>query len=214
MFDILQQSFSQQCFKTDATALQVSLEGAVQALIAIFTSLPPLPNMTTPSSLATSNGEADQNPAIQTLLPASSSEVRLAAVQGLQSIALQHSSKGHQIFSPANVQQLLQPSLIALAQQYKAPQAVKGSLAPVGGKNGVAERQRKPTVGKLTGSAGVGNDRMTAEMHQRLCKVVRYAGGSAPVPHVCKLKARHFTHHKGGAKLLLVRLSNCSRSMH
>ncbi len=178
-FDILQQSFSEHCFKTDANALQVSLEEALQALITVLTSLPPLPNMTTPSSLATSTGEADQNPATQTLLPAGPSEVRLAAVQGLQSLALQHSSKGHQIFSPANVQQLLQPSLIALAQQYKRPQAVKGSLAPGGGKNEVAERQKRPTVSKFTGIADVGDNRMTAEMHQRLCKVIGYAQHTA-----------------------------------
>ncbi len=151
----------------------------MQGLITILTSLPPLLNTTTPSSLATSGGEANPNPAVQTLLPAVPSEVRLAAVQGLQSLALQQSSKGHQIFSPANVQQLLQPSLIALAQQYKVPQAVKGSLAPGGSKNGVAERQKNPTVGKFTGTAGVGDDRMPVETHQRLCKVVRYARCSA-----------------------------------
>ncbi len=151
----------------------------MQALITILTSLPPLPNTTTPSSLATSGGEADPNPAIQTLLPALPSEVRLAAVQGLQSLALQHSSKGRQIFSSANVQQLLQPSLTVLAQQYKVPQAVKGSLAPGGGNNGVGERQRRLTVGNYVGPASVGDNRMAVEMHQRLCTVVRYARCSA-----------------------------------
>ncbi|KAL0039095.1 hypothetical protein WJX77_007663 [Trebouxia sp. C0004] len=151
---------------------QVSLEGALQALITIFTSLPPLPNTTTPSSLATSGGEADPNPAIQTLLPSVPSEVCVAAVQGLQSLALQQSSKGHHIFSPANVQQLLQPSLTVLAQQYKIPQAVKGSLAPGEGKNGVAERERRSTVGKFNGTAGVGDTRMAVESYQRLCTVV------------------------------------------
>jgi len=148
----------------------------VQALITILTSLPPLPNTTTPSSLATSGGEADPNPAIQTLLPALPSEVRLAAVQGLQSLALQHSSKGRQIFSSANVQQLLQPSLTVLAQQYKVPQAVKGR---VGGNNGVGERQRRLTVGNYVGPASVGDNRMAVEMHQRLCTVVGYARCSA-----------------------------------
>ena len=149
----------------------------MQALITVFISLPPLPDTTTPASLATSNG--GPNPAIQTVLPALPSEVHLAAVQGLQSLALQQSSKGHQIFSPANVQQLLQPSLAVLAQQHKAPQAVKGSLVPGGGNNGVAERQRRPTVGNFTGIAGVSDNRMAVEMHQRLCKVVRYALCSA-----------------------------------
>ncbi|KAL0046980.1 hypothetical protein WJX82_003486 [Trebouxia sp. C0006] len=113
-----------------AKIAKVSLEEALQALITVLTSLPPLPNMTTPSSLATSTGEADQNPATQTLLPAGPSE------------------------------------------QYKRPQAVKGSLAPGGGKNEVAERQKRPTVSKFTGIADVGDNRMTAEMHQRLCKVI------------------------------------------
>ncbi len=156
------------------TALQVSLEGTVQGLIAICTLLPPLPNTTTPSSLATSSREAEQ-----TLLPAVPSEVCVAAVQGLQSLALQQSSKGQQIFSPSNVQQLLQPSLVALAQQYKVPQAVKGSLAPGGGNNGVLGRQRKPIVGNFTATAGVGDNRMTVEMHQRLCKTVRYTHNTA-----------------------------------
>ena len=151
----------------------------MQALTTILTSLPPVPNMTTPSSLATSNGGADLTSAIQTLLPTLPSEVHLAAVQGLQSLALQQSSKGHQIFSPANVQQLLQPSLTVLAQQYKRPQAVKGSLAPGGGNNGVAERQRRPTAGNCTATSGVSDNRMTVDMRQRLCETVRYAHHSA-----------------------------------
>lgn len=103
----------------------------------------------------------------------------MAALQALQSLALQHSSKGHQIFSPANVRQLLQPSLTVLAQQHKAPQAVKGSLASGGGKNGVAERQTRPTVGKLPGITDVDVDRMAVEMHKQLCEIVRYACCSA-----------------------------------
>ncbi|DBA69517.1 TPA: hypothetical protein ACH3X2_012720 [Trebouxia sp. C0005] len=166
-------------FPIDMSAKQVSLEGALQAVITVFSSLPPLPNTTTPPPLATSNGQADLEPAIQTRLPAVPSEVRVAALQALQSLALQHSSKGHQIFSPANVRQLLQPSLTVLAQQHKAPQAVKGSLASGGGKNGVAERQTRPTVGKLPGITDVDVDRMAVEMHKQLCEIVR--AGSASV---------------------------------
>ncbi|KAL0029223.1 hypothetical protein WJX79_004037 [Trebouxia sp. C0005] len=123
-------------FPIDMSAKQVSLEGALQAVITVFSSLPPLPNTTTPPPLATSNGQADLEPAIQTRLPAVPSEVRVAALQALQSLALQHSSKG-------------------------------------GGKNGVAERQTRPTVGKLPGITDVDVDRMAVEMHKQLCEIVR-----------------------------------------
>ena len=146
----------------------------MQALIAIQqSSNQSLPSATMPPPPSTTKGKINIKPALQ--VAAMSSDVRSAALHGLQSLALLHSSKDVHIFSPANIQQLLQPSLVFLPEQQKGLPSGKGSPASRRGKAGAIEGKKRVAMGKAAGSAALGSSVMTADMHWGHWSLARYA---------------------------------------
>ncbi len=101
--------------------------------------------------------------------------VAIAAHQVLHSLALQHSSRGHQIFTAANVQQLLQPSLDLLSQLQKTQQPVKGSAVSGEGRKGTYKGQHKLAVGKAEGSSLFGWECMAHDSWHQQHSQSRYA---------------------------------------
>ena len=90
-----------------------------------------------------------------------------AAFQVLQSLSLQHSSRLQRIYTPGNLQQLLQPCLDVLHQQQRAgsDDICKASMA---------QMKARQAMSKAEGSAQLGSSK-AHDMPQQQWSLIRYA---------------------------------------